>query len=87
MGKKDKQVARFWEEPTPRDYSWAELKRVLVGVYGYEEKQGAGSRVKFFDPAHKLPKLYFHKPHPGNIVKATYIDQARDTLRPYVEGQ
>jgi len=60
-----KLIDRFRKKP--KDFSYDELKR-LLGFLGYNEKQGAGSRVVFINEKtnHKI-KLY--KPHPGNILK------------------
>lgn len=65
MTKVEKLIDRFNQKP--KDFSYDELKKVL-GFLGYEEKQGAGSRVVFVNVeiGHKI-KL--HKPHPGNILK------------------
>ena len=70
MGSKEKLIQRF--KSKPKDFSFAELQRLLAG-FGYQEVQGAGSRVVFANDAlgHKI-KL--HKPHPGNILKRYQID-------------
>lgn len=78
MTRRDKLVARL--KACPRDFTWAELVRVLEGL-GYNEvatgKTG-GSRRRF---VHKTaPALLLHKPHPGNIVKMYVIDEIIRTL-------
>jgi hypothetical protein len=47
---------------------------------GYQEKQGAGSRVVFSngDTDHKI-KL--HKPHPGNILKGYQLKIIENELK------
>jgi len=65
MGTKEKLEKRFLS--MPKDFNYNELKR-LLGYFGYEDLQGAGSRVVFVNikTGHKI-KL--HKPHPGNLLK------------------
>jgi hypothetical protein len=76
MGSKEKLIQRF--KSKPKDFSFAELQRLLVG-FGYQEVPGAGSRVVFSNNAlgHKI-KL--RKPHPGNILKRYQIDLIRQEL-------
>lgn len=76
MGTKEKLIQRF--KSKPKDFSFAELQRLLV-AFGYQELQGAGSRVVFVNNAldHKI-KL--HKPHPGNILKRYQIDLIQQEL-------
>jgi len=48
------------------------LKTLLKG-FGYKEKQGKGSRVKFYlENSRNL--IILHKPHPGAILKQYMID-------------
>ena len=61
----------------PRDFTYSELKTLLVS-FGYEEVQGAGSRVCFKNKTHKI-KL--HKPHPGNILKQYQLVFIIDELK------
>jgi hypothetical protein len=59
----------------PRDFRWEELVRLLASL-GYSEvargKTG-GSRRRFIHATG--PTLSFHKPHPGNIVRAYVVDE------------
>ena len=73
----EKLVDRFKKKP--KDFSYNELKR-LLGFGGYDEKQGAGSRVMFINEktGHKI-KL--HKPHPGNILKRYQMDLIESELK------
>ena len=72
MSRRDKLIARFKDRP--KDFTWAELLRLLEGC-GYREvmtgKTG-GSRRRFVHP--NAPAITLHKPHPGNIVKMYVID-------------
>lgn len=78
MTRRDKLAARL--KARPRDFTWAELVRVLEGL-GYNEAPAGktgGSRRRF---QHKTaPALLLHKPHPGNIVKLYVIDEVIQTL-------
>jgi hypothetical protein len=68
MSKSEKLKIRFLSRP--KDFKYSELKTFL-SFYGYEEIQGAGSRVCFEKENHKI-KL--HKPHPGSILMSYQID-------------
>ena len=46
MAQMDKLIARF--KTHPKDFTWAELTRILKGL-SFQELQGSGSRVKFFN--------------------------------------
>ncbi|GHU78700.1 hypothetical protein FACS1894145_1310 [Bacteroidia bacterium] len=61
----------------PKDFTYSELKTLLL-FFGYNEIQGAGSRVCFVKEEHKI-KL--HKPHPGNILKRYQLDLIVDELK------
>lgn len=75
MSKIDKLITRLLS--SPKDFTYTELK-TLLKFYGYEEMQGAGSRVCFQSNTHKI-KL--HKPHPGNILKQYQISLIIDELK------
>jgi predicted RNA binding protein YcfA (HicA-like mRNA interferase family) len=68
MSKTEKLVMRLLSHP--KDFTYGELKTLLASM-GYDEVQGAGSRVCFSKGDHKI-KL--HKPHPGNILKSYQLD-------------
>lgn len=65
MGRKEKLLARFKEQPA--DFTWDELCTLLQGL-GFEILSGSGSRYKFFR-AETGCMISLHKPHPGNEVK------------------
>jgi predicted RNA binding protein YcfA (HicA-like mRNA interferase family) len=68
MTRSDKLLARLKSQP--KDLSWEELTRALLGL-GYEETRRGktgGSRRRFMHPT--AAAIFLHKPHPGNIVKA-----------------
>ena len=68
MSSHEKLLERFLR--LPKDFTYNELKKILHS-FGYQEVQGAGSRVCFERDNHKI-KL--HKPHPGNILKRYQMD-------------
>ena len=75
MSKRDKLIARLLSYP--KDFSFDELKTILLS-FGYNEVQGAGSRVCFEKYDHKI-KL--HKPHPSNILKRYQLDLIIEELK------
>ena len=68
MSKKEKLMRKL--RSIPKDFTYEELK-TLLNYLGFEELQAgktSGSAVKFKD--FKTGRiLYFHKPHPSNILK------------------
>ena len=74
MSKINKLIIRLLSYP--KDFTYSELKTLLVS-FGYNEVQGAGSRVCFSNDNHKI-KL--HKPHPGSILKAYQLDLVIEEL-------
>jgi hypothetical protein len=75
MSKAEKLLLRLLAKP--KDFSYTELKTVL-GMLGYIEEQGSGSRVCFKSNTHKI-KL--HKPHPGSILKQYQLDLVIEELK------
>jgi hypothetical protein len=75
MSKAEKLIIRLLS--TPKDFTYPELKTLLASL-GYDEVQGAGSRVCFQSKTHKI-KL--HKPHPTNILKQYQIALIIDELK------
>ncbi len=76
MGKKEKLLKRLYSKPT--DFKWSEL-RYLLSRLGYTEKQGKGSRVKFYLESPRNI-ICLHRPHPGEIIKTYVIDVIIDNL-------
>ena len=76
MSRRDKLVARL--KGRQKDVPWDELVRLLEGLDYAEAITGktGGSRRRFVHAT--APILALHKPHPGNIVKISVID---DVLR------
>lgn len=71
MSQRDTLIARAM--CIPKDFTYEEMVK-LVGYFGYEEKQGNGSRIKFCRESDKRV-ICLHKPHPGNIVKRYMLKQ------------
>lgn len=63
----------------PKTFTYDELRSVLTAL-GFEEKQGSGSRVKFFNPKTKVI-INLHKPHPGNELKKYAINNVVEILK------
>lgn len=79
MSKIEKLITRFLSEP--KDFEWAELKKLLVSL-GYEEFNSgktSGSRVKFISKKHA--DISLHKPHPTPILKKYQIKQIKELLK------
>jgi hypothetical protein len=70
MGTQEKLIARFASKP--KDFTYAELKR-LLNFIDYTEEQASGSRVVFVNKK-SGHKIKLHKPHPGNILKSYQIE-------------
>lgn len=78
MSRIDKLLDRFWSDPKPTDFEWDELIRTL-SHYGYEQKQGRGSRVRFVHATTKH-KISLHKRHPDSTLLSYQIDKVRESL-------
>ena len=79
MGTKEKLITRF--SALPNDFSWDEMRRLLVAL-GYvpcNKGKTSGSRVIFKGDGKK--PIMLHKPHPGNIIKGYIMKQVYDYLK------
>ena len=75
MTKKDKLKERLLS--CPADFTWAELKKLLLSL-GYQESnvgKTSGSRVRFV--AEKYSPILLHKPHPQPVVKKYMLKQSK----------
>ncbi|MBK2044219.1 type II toxin-antitoxin system HicA family toxin [Allofrancisella guangzhouensis] len=79
MSKIEKLITRFLSEP--KDFEWAELKRLLISLEYEEYNSGktSGSRVKFISEKHA--DISLHKPHPTPILKKYQIKQIKELLK------
>ena len=65
----------------PKDFSWAELQKILITL-GYEESQvgkTSGSRVRFIKK--DSAPIMLHKPHPKPYLKQYQIKQIVKALQ------
>ena len=69
MSKTENLLAKLCRKPTPADFRYSDLKKILSSFGYVESKKGAtsGSRVKFYHPETGAI-LLLHKPHPGDIM-------------------
>lgn len=80
MGKAEKLLKCFLSKP--KDFTFAELKK-LLGAFGYEEaKTGktSGSRVAFINYK-TMHIIRLHKPHPRPELKRYQLNDVEDELR------
>lgn len=78
MSQIDKVIAKLKKTPPPKDFSWKELQKVMKH-FGYEELEGAGSRVKFVHPKTKH-KVFLHKRHPDSTLIGPQIEDVVESL-------
>ena len=79
MSRKEKLIKRFLSAPA--DFDWNEVTTLMTG-FGFEIKQGSGSRVKFYEKANNVI-IDLHKPHPGNILKQYAVRKLKSKLQEY----
>lgn len=78
MGKQEKLLKKFLENPIRSDLTFKELSSLLES-FGYKKKQGSGSRVKFIHPQKSL--ILIHKPHPSDILKKYLVKELQKILK------
>ena len=61
----------------PKDFTWDELV-TLLGHYGFDVFNNAGSKRKFVNEHGRL--VSFHCPHPGSIVKGYVLKEVKTLL-------
>jgi hypothetical protein len=79
MTKRDKLIERLLSQP--KDFTWAELAKVLNGL-GYKEISGGktgGSRARFIHSS--SPPIILHKPHPKPVLKRYQLENIIALLR------
>ena len=77
MGKSDKLKEQL--KNAPKTYSWSDLT-TLMKQLGYEKKEMAGSRVRFYHPETRH-LIRLHKPHPENHLKGGALKDIRLALK------
>lgn len=67
MSKAETLIKKLCQKPTPADFRYSDLKKIMA-YFGYvESNKGAtsGSRVRFYNPDTGA-MVMLHKPHPGD---------------------
>ena len=75
MAKIDTLLDKLCTKPTPADFRFSDLRKIMT-YFGYlESNKGAtsGSRVKFYHPETQAV-LLLHKPHPGDEMAKAAVD-------------
>ena len=79
MTKKDKLKDRLLSHPS--DFTWNELKKLLLS-FGYRESnvgKTSGSRVRFISDVYS--PILLHKPHPTPVIKMYMLKQIIEQLK------
>ena len=79
MTKKDKLKERLLS--CPSDFTWSELKKLLLAL-GYREShvgKTSGSRVRFVSD--KYSPVLLHKPHPKPVMKMYMLKQVIEQFK------
>lgn len=81
MAQIEKLLDKLLRKPSPKDFTWTELQK-LLGSFGYTEKKGKGSRRKFYkeDDEHMVP-IMLHEPHPEKTINPVYIKDIKQALK------
>lgn len=84
MAKIDTLLDKLCTKPTPADFRFSDLRKIMT-YFGYlESNKGAtsGSRVKFYHPETQAV-LLLHKPHPGDEMAKAAVDSVVKFLKEY----
>lgn len=75
MAKIDSLLEELCAKPTPSDFKYSDLCRIMTHFGYLESNKGAtsGSRVKFHNPGTKAV-LLLHKPHPGDEMAKAVVN-------------
>lgn len=73
MSKHQKALAKLCSKPTPKDFTWNELKNVMEH-FGFETISGSGSSRRFHH-AEKNINFLLHEPHPQKTILICYINE------------
>lgn len=82
MAKIDTLLDKPCTKPTPADFRFSDLRKIMT-YFGYlESNKGAtsGSRVKFNHPETQAV-LLLHKPHPGDEMAKAAVDSVVKFLK------
>lgn len=81
MSKIEKTIAKLKKKPTPKDFTWEELGKVLQHFLFTPLGKGStcGSRRKFISM--DMVIISFHEPRPRDELKKYQIEQVLEILR------
>ena len=82
MAKIDTLLYKLCTKPTPADFRFSDLRKIMT-YFGYlESNKGAtsGPRVKFYHPETQAV-LLLHKPHPGDEMAKAAVDSVVKFLK------
>lgn len=78
MSKKEKLLAKLCAAPSPKDFSWDDLIR-LMGNFGFKNSCGGGSHYMFEHTSGF--RFRMSKTHPSGILKSYQIHDAKNALK------
>lgn len=78
MSQKEKLLAKLTKKPSPKDFSWNELVRIM-SQYDFVESCNGGSHYTFMHSSGVVAKI--SKTHPSGILKKYQIEAAIEALR------
>lgn len=77
MSRLQKLIDDFTRKPSPKDFAWADVVKILKS-FGYAEIEGTGSRKKFV--SHSKHKILLHKRHPDSTLLDYQIELVVEAL-------
>lgn len=77
MTKRAKLIERFLT--MPKDFTYDETVK-LLRFFGYEEIANDGSKRAFVNKEDDNHMIFFHEPHPGNIMKRYVLELIKSKL-------
>ena len=82
MSKIETLLDKLCAKPTPVDFRYSDLRKVMVHFGYLESNKGAtsGSRVKFYHPETKAA-IMLHKPHSGDEMVKASVDSVVTFLK------
>jgi hypothetical protein len=74
-------IIRLQKKPSPRDFTWVELIKILshFGFHSVSTGKTGGSRRKFMNDDNVIINL--HEPHPRKVLKIYQIEQVLEILK------
>ena len=81
MAKDEKLGDRFSRTPTPKDFQWDDLVRLLRGL-GFTVKNKKGSRCRFTARIEGIERqITLPEPHPSGTIKPYVIREVKERLK------